>query len=177
MHKILDLGCGTSRVKNSIGVDININNKPDVIHDLNKFPYPFKNSTFTTIYCNNILFHLNDLFKVMEELHRILEDNGEVIVTSAYFRSPYAYHCPNTKNYFTVNTFNFFNPNHIFFKKFQYVKIKFDVKKITFNENFKNNFIKSLVKIMANRYPSFYERYFSHIIPLDSVHYYLKKIA
>ena len=41
--KILELGCGTTKIPNAISVDINPFSKADVIHDLNKFPYPFKN--------------------------------------------------------------------------------------------------------------------------------------
>ena len=39
---IIDLGCGMKKTPNSIGVDSNKSVNPDVVHDLNTFPYPFK---------------------------------------------------------------------------------------------------------------------------------------
>ena len=41
--KIIDLGCGIKKTLGAIGVDLNDSIKPDVKHDLNKFPYPFEN--------------------------------------------------------------------------------------------------------------------------------------
>ena len=41
--KILDLGCGKRKQKDAIGVDMSEDSDADVIHDLNKFPYPFEN--------------------------------------------------------------------------------------------------------------------------------------
>lgn len=174
--KILDLGCGRDRVKDAVTLDINNDFKPDVVHDLNKFPYPFEDKSFNKIYLNNILFHLEDIFKVLGELHRILDTNGEIIVTSAYFRSPYAFYYPNPKNLFTVKTFDFFDPDNFFFKTYKYTRTKFKLKKIIFNENFKNGFIKNLIKFFANRFPNYYENNISHIFPLDEIKYYLKKV-
>ena len=40
--KILQLGCGTKKIENAITLDINPAVNPDVVHDLNIFPYPFQ---------------------------------------------------------------------------------------------------------------------------------------
>lgn len=45
---IVNLGCGKTRVPNSIGVDvIEIENYVDIIHDLDMLPYPFKDYTMS----------------------------------------------------------------------------------------------------------------------------------
>ena len=52
--QILHLGCGFNKITGSIGVDINPDSAADVIHDLNNFPYPFKDNRFDRIIAENI---------------------------------------------------------------------------------------------------------------------------
>jgi len=174
--KILDCGSGIDKIPGAIRLDNNAKVNPDIIHDLNVVPYPFENNYFNKIYLNNILFQLDDVFLTMKEVHRILKDDSNLIISCAYFRSSYAYHFPGSKNHFTANTFNFFNPDHIFYKKFKYSETKFKLEKIVFNENFKSGFLKKLIILIANNYPNFYENNLSQIFPLDEIKYHLKKI-
>lgn len=44
--KILDLGCGTRKKKDAIGIDISEGSDSDVIHNLNIFTYPFDDNKF-----------------------------------------------------------------------------------------------------------------------------------
>ena len=67
-HKVLDLGCGRAKFPGSIGVDSNPESDADIIHDLNKFPYPFHDNEFDVIRCIDILEHLDDVVRVMEEI-------------------------------------------------------------------------------------------------------------
>jgi len=66
MKKILDVGCGTAKVKGAIGLDIAPLPGVDVVHDLNKFPWPFENGTFDEIYMLDVIEHLDDTIGVME---------------------------------------------------------------------------------------------------------------
>ena len=63
--KKLNFGCGTRIMKGYVNLDIVKHKGVDVVHDLNKFPYPFKNGEFDEIYARFILEHLGDLVKVM----------------------------------------------------------------------------------------------------------------
>ena len=174
--KILNLGSGTEKITNSIRLDINKKVNPDILHDLNIFPYPFKNNEFDEIYLNNILFQLDNFFLVMKEIHRIIKNNGKIFIKCAYFRSNYAYHYPGSKNNFTVSTFRFFDPEHLFYKKFKYTQTKFKVEKISFNNNFNSGFLKKILVLFANKFPEIYENKLSQILPLDEINYILKKI-
>ena len=108
--KILNLGSGVKNNNDGIRLDFNPDVNPDILHDLNKFPYPFENNSFDLITMDNVLGEL-DNFGVMEEIYRISNNEAEIIVSAPYFRSAYAFIHPNIKSFFTVKTFEYFDPD------------------------------------------------------------------
>jgi len=61
----------------------------DMVHDLEQFPYPFKDNMFSEIYSAHLLEHMSDLGKVMEELTRISKNWGKIKVIVPYFTNPW----------------------------------------------------------------------------------------
>lgn len=68
-----------------INVDIRPSVKPDVLHDLNAFPYPFEDNSIDRIEMTHILEHLEKPFHVMREIHRILKPGGELYIAVPHF--------------------------------------------------------------------------------------------
>ena len=64
--KILDLGSGSSKHPNSIGVDINLNSEADVICDLNNSNYPFKDDCFDRAVSKQVFEHIEDVESVLK---------------------------------------------------------------------------------------------------------------
>ena len=177
MKKILDLGCGNQKRNGAIGIDINPDTNADIIHDLNKFPYPFEESTFDEIYLDNVIEHLDDVVKVMEELHRISKPDGIIVIEVPYFRSRYAYIDPTHKHYFTVESFTYFDPLHPHHTLYNYSRSLFKTTEIYFNVGLPaGNILNRFVTYLGNRRPEFYEHYLSHLFPLDELTFYLKTI-
>jgi SAM-dependent methyltransferase len=178
--KILDLGCGNRKRAGAVGIDINAGTDADVIHDLNKFPYPFADSTFDEIYVDNVLEHLQNIIKVMEELHRIGKAGCSVIVKAPYFRAKWAFIDPTHVHFFTIDSFSYFDPEHLHNRLFNYSKATFTVDKSIFNEHIIHqgiwNCFVTPVKLFANRWPQIYETCLSHLFPLDELTFYLKTI-
>ena len=50
----------------------------DCAWDLDVFPYPWEDNTFTAIRMVDVLEHLHEPLRVMAELHRILQKDGEL---------------------------------------------------------------------------------------------------
>ena len=48
--------------------------------DLNEDKFPYENNYFDSIFCLSVLEHVRDLDKVLEEVNRILKDNGTLII-------------------------------------------------------------------------------------------------
>lgn len=177
VKKLLDLGCGVRKRNEALGIDIIQGPCVDIIHDLNKYPYPLQDNTFDDILMDNSLEHLNDVVKTMEEVWRISKSGAKITIKVPYFRSPYAYD-PTHRHYFVTHSFYYFQPGHEFHRLYKYSnKAFFKVEKLVFDEeyaySFLNKLIYGMVKLFANRYPNKYEMYFSHLVPLHSITYYL----
>ncbi|WML66570.1 MAG: hypothetical protein METHP_00005 [Methanoregula sp. SKADARSKE-2] len=121
--KYWDLGCGNRKKGEAVGIDINPDSSADVIHDLNAFPYPFEDSSFNEIYADNVIEHLDNVIKVMDEIYRISRPGGIIIIKVPYFRSRYAFIDPTHKHYFTVESFTYFDPAHIHHTFYNFIKI------------------------------------------------------
>jgi len=173
--KILDLGCGTRKRPGAIGLDINPQCNADIIHDLSRFPYPFEDNSFSEVYVDNVLEHLDDVIRTMEELHRICLDGALVKVIVPYFRSVWAFIDPTHKHFFTVNSLAYFDPRSPICHQYDYTLARFHVEKIVFNETLSTRWTKRLMARLANRFPQHYELYLSHLYPLDDITYYLTK--
>lgn len=174
--RVLDLGCGNKKREGAVGIDFNSRTAADVIHDLNDFPYPLEDCSFDEIYLDNALEHLDNVIRVMEEVYRICKPGGLVKVIVPYFRSVWACIDPTHQHFFTVDSFAFFDPDHITCTRYDYTLARFKPEKIVFNETLVNSWFKKLALKVANRWPRGYEYYLSHLYPLDDITFYLRKL-
>ncbi|OIO05571.1 hypothetical protein AUJ26_02710 [Candidatus Falkowbacteria bacterium CG1_02_37_21] len=110
----LNLGCGLTRIPDFTGVDIIKTPATDIVHDLNVFPYPFPDNSAEEIILDNVLEHLDDTIKVMEELYRIAQPAALIKVYVPYFKSNSAFTDPTHQHFFTETSFKYFAPDHPF---------------------------------------------------------------
>jgi SAM-dependent methyltransferase len=173
---VLDLGCGTNKRPGAVGVDNNPDAAPDVLHDLERFPYPFDDSSFDEILLDNVLEHLGDVVRTMEELHRIGQPGALIEIYVPYFRSRWAAVDPTHRHQFTVDSFSYFDPGHPFFDQYRYSPARFRVESVRFNERFPGRGLRARVATYANRRPQAYEARLSPLIPLDELTFRLRVV-
>jgi SAM-dependent methyltransferase len=90
--RLLDVGCGTKPyekkflyyVTEYIGLDVDSalsrqRNIAEHLYDGKKFP--FKNNSFETILCNQVLEHIFNPDEFLSEIHRVLTENGKLLLT------------------------------------------------------------------------------------------------
>lgn len=123
MMRILDVGCGDAKVEGAIGMDLVGLPGVDVVHDLNQFPWPFEDSSFDRVYMLNIIEHLPDTIKVMEEAHRILKVGGELHIEVVYWNHRHSVSDPQHVTFFNEITWDFFTGA----RKEYYTKARFEM--------------------------------------------------
>ncbi len=86
---IIEFGSGTGdlnkylkRSGDVIGVDIIDSDNTDIIHNLNKFPYPIKSNYADNIVAGEIIEHLKNPLEFLIECNRILKSDGRLIITT-----------------------------------------------------------------------------------------------
>lgn len=180
MAKILDIGCGNNKTHGAVGIDFNKRTQADIIHDLNVFPYPFKDNEFDGIICNQVLEHLNDVIKVMEEIHRISKPGALVKIWVPHFSSADAYGDPTHKHFFSARSFDYFTGDIPEFQYYSKVRYKKQKVMIDFWRLPKLGGIKIQklfgAGILANKMTTIYERFFAFILPAQTLYYELKVV-
>lgn len=111
--KRINLGCGMQKIEGFVNVDINPIYEPDVVVDLNKFPWPFADNEFDHVVAKDIIEHLGDtgadFIKVMQELYRISNNGAIWEVQAPHWNCDIAKDDPTHTRVLTPNTFGLFN--------------------------------------------------------------------
>jgi len=175
----LNIGCGKDIRKRWINLDFAEGEGVDVVHDINKLPLPFEDKTFDIVLCKDVLEHVN-YFPLVNDIHRILNKGGKLIIKVPHFTSKSNYADPTHINFFSSRTFYYFvNQDKFAYDRAasQYSKIKI---KIRF-EGFDIFIFRIINKILENwvnkseRRQRFYERSFLRIFPAFCIEVILRK--
>lgn len=73
---MLNIGCGLNKMDGWVNVDAY--GTPDILWNLNKYPWPWKDNSIDEIYANHIFEHLLDWFGAFKECARILKTGGSL---------------------------------------------------------------------------------------------------
>lgn len=109
MKEILNLGCGDTKYNEAVNVDICEELNPDVVHDLNIFPWPCDDESFQKIIAKDIYEHVDDPIKFMKECWRILKRDGYINIRTSYFKSENSFTDPTHKRFLTLGSFDYFD--------------------------------------------------------------------
>lgn len=151
----LNLGSGKFSIEGYISIDKDY-------HDLNVFPYPFKDNEIDEILCYHILEHLENLPRAMQEIHRILKPDGLVKIKCPYFSSEGAFNNPEHKNFITTKTFKYFK--------------YFTIEKVNLYLMSEPEFLKPrLNQKILSKFQKLYQRWFCWILPCAEIHILLRK--
>jgi SAM-dependent methyltransferase len=106
----LDIGCGNNkRDPAAVGMDIRDYDDADVIHDLNETPWPFDDNQFERIDAYSVLEHVEDIPKVMAEIHRIAKPSATVRGKVPHWKDRNAYIDPTHTQLFDERSFEYWD--------------------------------------------------------------------
>jgi ubiquinone/menaquinone biosynthesis C-methylase UbiE len=159
---ILSVGCGRkSSEPDVIRLDKSSKVEADIVWDLDELPYPFDDSRFSEIECFDVIEHLQDIPKTLEEFYRILEPNGTLKITTPHFSCANSFVDPTHKWHLSYFSFDYFCQEH---KLSYYSDAKYTIKRrhIQFQGG---RFNRAIISRLANKFPHTYEQRWAWIFP------------
>ncbi len=164
---VVDVGCGGAKLAGALGVDASPGPGVDVVADLDRYPWPFPDNSFDILNCNNVVEHIDNVVKTMEELHRIGKNGAVIIIDTCHFAHPNSYRDPTHKWHFTFGTFDYFTGD---IEYPRYSECTFRMLKKEFR--FKKKHCRG--RLYAFFSPRRYEKYYCHSCPPDGLHFELE---
>ena len=110
--RILDVGCGIKKYPGAIGLDRNPSTSADVLYDLDRFPYPFRDSSFSELRATHVIEHVSDVIRAMEEFHRVLEPGGRLFIATPHYTDFSSFCDPTHRWHLNSFSFRYFGENH-----------------------------------------------------------------
>ena len=177
IKKTIQLGSGiATKLDNAVNVDINPETSPDVVWDLNSFPYPFENNSFEIVIALSIIEHLKHFFDVMGEIHRISQPGTSVYILVPHFSSAAAFVDPTHCQHFSARSCDYFIKGSDIERDYGfYVSYRYRIIKRYLDLAGWFNYIWT-IRWLVNRYPGFWEEYLCYFIRGKGVFWELEVI-
>ncbi len=160
----LDVGCGQRKLPGAIGLDILPGSEADIVHNLNRFPWPVPSAKFDLVLMSHVLEHVDDVVATLNEIHRILRPGGSLIVQVPYFRSVDAFTDPTHKRFFTARTLDYACPATKL-GNFKYTGKLYEKAGFWYDWPGRKISFMGHVRKLFQRWPWFYDQYFSLVFP------------
>ncbi|HVE68570.1 MAG TPA: methyltransferase domain-containing protein [Solirubrobacteraceae bacterium] len=162
--RVLDVGCGAKKWPGAVGVDISPDTDADVVLDLDAPPYEeLESDSFDQILCQDVLEHVSEPVRVMEELHRVARPGARLHVRTPHFSSVLAYSDPTHRSYFSSAAIRALaEPGFA-----HYTQVRMRV--VALSLDFWSLFRLTGVAALANRNLDLYERYFAFRFPAMNI--------
>jgi len=153
--RVLDVGCGSKKHPGAVGIDLSADTDADIVHDLNSLPWPIEDSSFDQILLQDVIEHLDDLYGVFAELHRVGRPGARVHLRTPHYSSALAYSDPTHVHFLSAAAIRgLAEPGfaHYSATRFRVVDLTIDLWL---------PFRAIGIERLANRYPDLYEKYFA----------------
>lgn len=156
----LNLGCGMCHREGYLNVDLVASVNPDLVHDLDIYPYPLPHNHFEHIHAGDVVEHLSDIPAFMEQVWELLVPNGTIEITCPHYSCNNSYTDPTHKHHLGYFSFDYFTDGASlnFYSKARFV---IDYRSIAF----RHNWVNKIISRVANKYPHFYEERLAWIFP------------
>lgn len=173
--KVLDIGCGRKKLPGSIGLDQLDLPGVDIVADLSK-KLPFKDGEFEVVYANQVLEHVPNLIGLMEEIHRILSPEGQLVVHVPYFRSSWAAIDPTHVRQFTLSSMDYFVKGTYAYNGYRFFESSFSKLERYLDNQYPPSFFRWMFTSVALRFPNRFENCaLSFIYPFEDLTFVMTK--
>jgi SAM-dependent methyltransferase len=84
-----------AKTPGAVGLDISPDTEPDIVHDPNAFQYPLDDASSDRALVRDVIEHVRDPIRIIDELHRVLRPDGRLQLRTPHFSSALAYGVPS----------------------------------------------------------------------------------
>lgn len=173
--RILDLGCGRSKLAAAFGVDHRNFPGVDLVADLGE-SLPLPDGEFDVVYSNQVLEHIPNLIGLIEESHRLLRPGGIMVAHVPYFRSSWAAIDPTHIRQFTLNSLHFFVKGTYEYENYRFSDVGFREISCYLDGNYPPSFFRYFFTSLARRWPYRFENsVLSFLFPFETLTFVLTK--
>jgi SAM-dependent methyltransferase len=160
---VLDVGCGSAKTPGAVGLDRSADTAADIVHDLDSFPYPIADSSFDQILLQDVIEHVSDPIRMLEELHRVAREGATIQLRTPHYSSVLAYGDPTHRHYFSAIAIrSLAEPRFA-----HYTPVRFRVLHVTLDMWLP--FRLSGLGWLFNRVQGTYEKYFAFVFPTMNI--------
>ena len=176
-ERVLELGCGFNKRPGAFGVDIIAGSQADLIHDLNVYPYPLSDNSWDRIICFDVLEHVEDFVKTVEEIWRIASPGATIEISGPFMSSVHFYTDPTHKRALTSRSFDYFCPDRPFYR-YGYTKAAFELVECEYDRGARGHRtgIARRLTAWANKHKDKYEERYAFLYPMLQVDFTLRAI-
>jgi SAM-dependent methyltransferase len=167
----LNIGCGRVRRDGAVNLDISPEVGADVVHDLNCVPWPFDDGQFEQVFAFDVLEHVHEVPRVLEEIHRVSRPGALLHVTVPHFSSANAFTDLTHRHYFSWRSFDPFMPGDVLD---HYSRARF--RRRSTRISFYPGLVNRVAFRLANRWPERYERRWAWMFPAWFLYYELEVV-
>jgi len=168
--KVLHLGCGHNKIPGTIGVDAIAHPEVDVVHDLNRFAWPFSDNSIDVVVAHSVLEHLDDLVSFFKEINRICKNEARLIVAVPYFRCIDSFTDPTHQHFFTSRSLDFFIEEGRDLARYDYLKQKLSLVGFWYGwPSESSNWLVRQFKNFIKKHSKFYDQYLSLLFPVKTL--------
>ncbi len=167
---VLDLGCGPNKFKYALGEDCFLRPGVDVVANLDRVFYPYKDDVVDLALLNHVIEHLAYVPRTMEELYRILAPGGRVVIRTPYYANEASFRDPTHRHHLSLKSMDYFvsglndEKYTAFFEK--------EEERLFFQKGWYFWPGKLVLRFSKNKY----EKYFSHLFPGYLLYWVLKAV-
>lgn len=122
------MGCGIRKYPGSVGLDNNPRTAADVIADLDRHPYPFRDSSFDELRAIHVIEHVSNVIRTMEEFHRVVRNGGTIRIETPHYTDFSSFCDPTHKWHLNSFSFRYFGDDDAGFG--YYTQAKFRQKRV-----------------------------------------------
>lgn len=177
----LDIGCGRDKLPGALGLDMNPASHADVIHDLDRLPWPIESDAFDYVRAQDVLEHVADFLGVMAEIHRVCRDGARVVVRMPFMSSLNFATDPTHRRAGTSATFDYFDPDKAL-GAYAYSAARFRLEEFHYGR-FHHGTVGKVLKFLdqfvvpwAEKNSVIYEHYFPYLYPMHDITYVLRAV-